>query len=850
MTKTHTRAHAPSSTKEPQLVAQVALLSPHFATLSYAVPSWFASCGLYDEAREGGFAGQSGIQAGMRVVVPLGNGALRLGMVLNIVSRDGAVPDGVTLRPLLWTLDREPLLDADYLRMVKELAVRQACTAGQILGTALPQALRTTQVRLRIFDNGRRHTIKPRELVQYDAKAMEHLGDLWRSGNVDVLSASDDAAASERCSLAVDPPWPVRPSASRQLAILEHLYEHGTVDRRTLGRALGPESAAALTTLVKHGHVRLLSPHDDEYEGQGEAPNTEPNAEPNAEQDAMTLTVEQLLPPAQGRVILTEAQQNAVDDFIAAMKDGKAQSRLLYGITGSGKTAVYLELARACLALGRSVMLLAPEVALACKLRRDMALAMPQVPTMLFHGYQSGPMREKLFRELGQRREPCVVVGTRSALFLPLHNIGVIVLDEEHDSSFKQDEGLNYQAKDLAWFRTGQERGVLILGSATPDLKTWFAVQQGHLQSATLSERVGGGTLPEVELVNIKKLSPTDGLLAPQSLMALRETVARGEQAVVLLNRRGYAPLMYCLDCGTVARCPHCDIGLTYHKGRERLVCHYCGYAIPYPSVCTKCKGLHYLPMGEGTERLEENMLTVLPAGGRVLRLDRDSTRRQGSMEEILAAFGREEAQILVGTQMLSKGHHFPKVTLAIVADGDMGLNLPDYRAAERTFQLLVQSSGRAGRGELAGKVLIQTRDTDHYCWQFIRNNDYEGFYAHEIAMRERRRYPPFVRLALVRMSFPIDAAQAQSKNYTQEKGFAALNAFAKVLKDLAREHAVSVLGPAPAPLPLLRGRKRFQCLLKAQSWPAIRAVFALAIKESHDANLRVTLDIDPVNML
>ncbi|MFI3271539.1 MAG: primosomal protein N' [Pseudomonadota bacterium] len=832
----------------PEFVAQVALMSPHFATLSYSVPLWLTSAGL----TSAGVApcAQVGqeclVQEGMRVVVPLGNGALRLGMVLNVVPRAGAVPDGVKLRPLLWSLDRVPLLDAAYLCMVKELAVRQACTAGQILGTALPQGLRTTQVRLRVFDSGQRNTIKPRELAKYDDATMHHLAALWRSGHVDVLSGSDDAAASERCSLAVDPPWPVRPSASRQLAILEHLYEHGTVDRRALTRALGPESAAALATLVKHGHVRLLSPHDDEYSSQSGGPAGEPAIEP----DAVTLTAEQLLPPPEARVTLTAAQQAAVDDFVAAMADTKAQSRLLYGITGSGKTAVYLELARACLAHGRSVMLLAPEVALACKLRRDMAHAMPNVPCMLFHGYQSGPMREKLFRELGGRREPCVVVGTRSALFLPLHNIGVIVLDEEHDSSFKQDEGLNYQAKDLAWFRTGQERGVLILGSATPDLKTWFAVQQGHLQAATLSERVGGGTLPDVELVNIKNLSSTDGLLAPQSLAALRETVARGEQAVVLLNRRGYAPLMYCLDCGTVARCPHCDIGLTYHKGRERLVCHYCGYAIPHPTVCTKCKGHHYLPMGEGTERLEENMLTVLPAGGRVLRLDRDSTRRQGSMEEILAAFGREEAQILVGTQMLSKGHHFPKVTLAIVADGDMGLNLPDYRAAERTFQLLVQSSGRAGRGELRGKVLIQTRDTDHYCWQFIRNNDYEGFYAHEIAMRERRRYPPFVRLALVRMSFPMDAAQAQSKSYTQEKGFAALNAFAKVLKDLAREHGVSVLGPAPAPLPLLRGRKRFQCLLKAQSWPVIRAIFAKAVKDCSDVNLRVTLDIDPVNML
>ena len=446
--------------------------------------------------------------------------------------------------------------------------------------------------------------------------------------------------------------------------------------------------------------------------------------------------------------------------------------------------------------------------------------------------------REKTFRELAKRREPCLVVGTRSALFLPLPSLGAVVLDEEHDSSFKQDEGLTYQAKEVAWFRIAQAKGLLVLGSATPDLKTFYAVREAKIPVSTLPARVGGGTLPSIRLVDIRSMNCVESILAPETLSALKQTVEQGDQAVILLNRRGYAPLMYCIDCGKVARCPHCDIGLTYHKGRERLVCHYCGYSVPFPSPCPSCKGLHFHPMGQGTERVEEYIGTLLPPGGRVLRLDRDSTRRPGRMEEILESFARQEAQVLVGTQMLSKGHHFPHVTLAVVADGDIGLNLPDYRAAERTFQLLVQSSGRAGRGEKPGQVIIQTRDVNHYCWQYVKNGDYEGFYDYEIALRKRRRYPPFINLALLRISYPMDWADGPTQ-------------LARITALLRSESkGVTVLGPAPAPLPLLRGRRRFQCLLKAGDWQSIRALYAVLLPLASPPNLRISLDIDPVNML
>ena len=535
---------------------------------------------------------------------------------------------------------------------------------------------------------------------------------------------------------------------------------------------------------------------------------------------------------------LNEEQQSVVDAIERNLDQKIAKTYLIKGVTGSGKTAVYMELAKECLRRGRSMLLLAPEVALALKLRRDASLALPDVPLYFFHGYQSAALREKTFRELAKRREPCLVVGTRSALFLPLPSLGAVVLDEEHDSSFKQDEGLTYQAKEVAWFRIAQAKGLLVLGSATPDLKTFYAVREAKIPVSTLPARVGGGTLPSIRLVDIRSMNCAESILAPETLSALKQTVEQGDQAVILLNRRGYAPLMYCIDCGKVARCPHCDIGLTYHKGRERLVCHYCGYSVPFPSPCPSCKGLHFHPMGQGTERVEEYIGTLLPPGGRVLRLDRDSTRRPGRMEEILESFARQEAQVLVGTQMLSKGHHFPHVTLAVVADGDIGLNLPDYRAAERTFQLLVQSSGRAGRGEKPGQVIIQTRDVNHYCWQYVKNGDYEGFYDYEIALRKRRRYPPFINLALLRISYPMDWADGPTQ-------------LARITALLRSEsNGVTVLGPAPAPLPLLRGRRRFQCLLKAGDWQSIRALYAVLLPLASPPNLRISLDIDPVNML
>ena len=535
------------------MLRTVALLTPPFASLTYAVPEWLA-----------GFAWCPGL----RVAVPLGRGMLRIGVVLG----DGSpLPEGVTARPMLWPLEKEPLLPSGHMEMVRQLALRQAVTPGQILAMVLPAGLRVTQMRLRTMEaQGKAQIRLLKDLPKLPVEVLAALGEAWMRGGAELLGPREDAAASELCVLRCDPPWAVRPTATRQIELLEFLLEHGAVSRREVLRQMGQGVAPALESLLKNGLIGLQCL---------EAGCAEEETGCN------------LLPPASEALFaLSEAQEAALASFRADLDAGNPASHLLFGVTGSGKTAVYMELAKECLRRGRSMLLLAPEVALALKLRRDASLALPDVPLYFFHGYQSAALREKTFRELAKRREPCLVVGTRSALFLPLPSLGAVVLDEEHDSSFKQDEGLTYQAKEVAWFRIAQAKGLLVLGSATPDLKTFYAVREAKIPVSTLPARVGGGTLPSIRLVDIRSMNCVESILAPETLSALKQTVEQGDQAVVLLNRRGYAPLMYCIDCGKVARCPHCDIGLTYHKGRERLVCHYCGYSVPFPSPCPSCK--------------------------------------------------------------------------------------------------------------------------------------------------------------------------------------------------------------------------------------------------------------------
>jgi len=730
-----------------------------------------------------------------------------------------ALPEGIAARDIVWPLELFPLCGPEYVALAENLAARQMARTGQVLATLLPSGLKVAKAKMVFRHEGKKVELSLGRLGQAPV-ALDELAGAWRKGEARLCVCAAEPEPAYR--LLVDPPWPIRPGAAKQLAVLEMLFTRGQATRSQLREVLGPGIAQAVRTLEDKGCI-VLGPPPEEAE---ERP---------------------VLAEEEGRPRLTDEQQAALDELLPLLTRGG--ERLVHGITGSGKTRLYFELAARALESGRSVMILAPEVALASALR-DRARLWFSFDPLYSHGYQTPIRRERTFREAATARKAHLVIGTRSALFLPVSNVGLIILDEEHDASFKQDERLPYQAKEVAFFKARQSGALLLLGSATPDVKTYQAALDGAAPMVTMLHRAGKGQLPDVELVDLtprdkavqleRGMAASDGvgLLTRYCVEDLTQTVARGEQAMILLNRRGYAPLLFCRDCEQVVRCPSCEVSLTYHKGRERLVCHYCGQSLSFPRPCPSCGGCNFLPMGEGTELLEEQLTTVLPPEVAVARLDRDAARRTGRAEAILSDFAKGRSQVLVGTQMLTKGHDFPEVTLVIVADGDRGFNLPDYRARERSFQMLVQVAGRAGRGVKPGRVLIQTRNPQDPFWDIVRRADYEGFFAQEILKRQKYGYPPFVKLGLVRASYPRD----------YEQGDRAISALAQSLRGTP---GVQVLGPASAPIALVRDRRRFNCLLKAQDWPSIRQCYAKACSVlGAYAKVRLQLDLDPVDMM
>jgi primosomal protein N' (replication factor Y) len=735
----------------------------------------------------------------------------------------------LTLKPLLWPAERAPLLTPWYLDLAEQLALRQMRSLGQVLGSLLPLGLRSGKLRFELRGDGKARKIDPKSLFALNDDARAELAAAWLEGRMRAVESRREPDIV--CQALQEPPWPLRPAARRQIEAMELLWERGGMERKLFLKTLGAGGSEVMAALAAKGLVSIG-----------------PRVEEKDAEDPELLAAVSAEDGAEGRgpeaLVFNEEQAQAYEMLRDALDARQGGARLLFGVTGSGKTAVYLALCKHCLESGRSAYLLAPEIALAMNLYKAARAWFPELAASgglhFSHGSQSPQKREATFRAVAEATAPVLVVGARSALFLPVLDPGLVVLDEEHDAAFKQDERLNYQAKEIGWHLARRSRGLLVLGSATPDVKTYYAAEQGLAPAARMTRRAAGNELPAMRVVDIRGQSATEQLLAEETIDALKATIARGEQAIILINRRGYAPLMYCLDCGTVAKCPECEIGLTYHKARERLVCHYCGLSRPFPLICN-CGGSHYLPMGEGAERLEESLSTLVPPTARVLRLDRDTTRSPGRLEGILGAFGRGEAQLMVGTQMLAKGHHFPQVTNVVVADADLGLHLPDYRAMERAFQLLVQVAGRAGRGEKPGEVFIQTRDPSHPCWAFVRENDYLGFYHAELEVRRKRRYPPFVKLGLLRVQHAAD----------WEEGARVLGEIAKCGREAGRELGVQFLGPAPAPLRMLRGWKRFHCLLKAEGWPAVRATYGRILERLPvSAKLRISLDLDPVDML
>jgi primosomal protein N' (replication factor Y) len=528
---------------------------------------------------------------------------------------------------------------------------------------------------------------------------------------------------------------------------------------------------------------------------------------------------------------------------------------LLHGITGSGKTLVYIEVLRAVLQQpGRSAIVLVPEIALTSQTVDRFRGAFGDDVAVLHSGLSDGE-RLDAWQSL-RRGERRIAVGARSALFAPLEGVGVVIVDEEHESSYKQSETPRYHAREAAIVRARAEGALVVLGSATPSLESWERADRGQAIRLTLPERAGGAQLPPVQVVDMRVATketlakrspqapydPTLSVFSPMLLAALERRITLGEQSLLLLNRRGYAAFLQCHGCGHVEVCPHCSISLTYHRVPESLVCHYCQHQAEVPVTCTACGAATVRQRGLGTQQVERFVAERFP-DARIARMDVDTTSGKWAHTQILDRVGRGEVDILLGTQMIAKGLDFPNVTLVGVVDADTGLNLPDFRASERTFQLLSQVAGRAGRGPKGGEVIVQTRMPESHAVRHALAHDFLSFVREELGARRQPAYPPFVSIANVTVTGPDQGATAQ----------AAIAAAAWVQQLAARQQLrdLVLVGPAPCPIDRIKDRWRWHFLLKS-SRPALMSRVARYVAERAPvpSDMRLVVDRDPVSLL
>ncbi|MCF6177816.1 MAG: primosomal protein N' [Geopsychrobacter sp.] len=531
---------------------------------------------------------------------------------------------------------------------------------------------------------------------------------------------------------------------------------------------------------------------------------------------------------------LTSEQQSAFESLSKAVLDDSFTSFLLQGVTGSGKTEVYLQTIAEVLKQGRQGLVLVPEIALTPQLVGRFRARFEQAGYRIavLHSGLSDGERFDAWRQIA-RDDIDSVIGARSAIFAPLQRPGLIIVDEEHESSYKQGEGFRYHARDLALLRGQKADCPVLLGSATPSLGSAYRCANGQMHKLELTRRAHAGDLPQVELIDLSG-QPPEQFISEQLEQEIEATLAEGKQVLLLLNRRGFSPFLLCADCGQTFRCPNCEITLTYHQHARELRCHYCDYRITPPEQCPRCEGLQLDPEGFGTERLAQEMASLFPAA-RIARMDRDTTSRKGAHQKLVRQMMAREVDILVGTQMIAKGHDFPGVALVGVLASDAVLNLPDFRAAERAFSLLTQVAGRAGRTG-GGRVLIQTYSPDHYALQFAAAQDYASFYAQEIVFRQELGYPPAGYLANLVFSGIGDQPVLK-----------AAEGLVEYL--LAAGSSAEILGPSPCPLARLRGKSRVQVLLKAENRPLLKALLDYAERWKVPAGVGLTVDVDPLDM-
>lgn len=536
-----------------------------------------------------------------------------------------------------------------------------------------------------------------------------------------------------------------------------------------------------------------------------------------------------------------DEQRAAIEELTSAVKGKRFAPFLLYGVTGSGKTLVYMKVIEEVVAMGRGVLFLVPEISLTPWPAAYLAHLFPGRVAIMHSGLSDGERYDqwRKIRDGGAS----VVVGARSALLAPVKSPGLIIVDEEHETSYKQEEGVRYNARDAA-LMMGKFLGLtVLLGSATPSMESFYNAGLGKIGLLRLTKRVEERPMPAIEMIDMRgtKKSGDDrgGAISERLRGEVERTLADGNQALLFLNRRGFSNLLICKECGHTFNCLNCSVSLTMHKGRRILLCHYCDFSMAIPQSCPECSGYTLSDIGLGTERVEEEVRTLFPKA-RVARMDRDTTRKKGSHGRIIDAVERGDVDILIGTQMIAKGHHFPRVTLVGIISGDTALHIPDFRGGERSFQMITQAAGRSGRGSKPGRVVVQSYDPENPCFKRARNHDYEGFFNDELPLRKEVAYPPFTRIALIRVDGNSEEQVVKAITALRREG------------ERASQGGITILGPAPAFLARLKGRHRWQMLIKGRSVKQLHA-FLTEVKAAFDQKrcrgVTLTIDVDPAGI-
>jgi len=804
-------------------IVEVAVGLPVFKTFHYRIPEKMIGS----------------LQIGMRVLVPF-KGRKVTGFSIDLLEQP---PKGVEekLREVETLLDEAPLIDPQMLRFYRWIADYYLYPLGEVVKTGLPPGLHLkSELILSLTQNGM-ESLTQGGLEPIKEKVFKEIGrcgkvslkkilklflgevsrsqlfSLKRKGFLNIEAGIEGKEVKPKFERVVQyqEGEPNQPISKKQAEILKWVKEKGEISYSELSKRFKSPSkpiqslqAKGFLSLSRREVCRDLSVRSEL--------KPYPKPEPTSDQEAI------------------------LGEILKGIRSKRFSPFLIYGVTGSGKTEIYLRAIEEVLIQGQEAIVLVPEISLTPQLLSRFIDRFGENLALLHSGLGRGERYDQ-WRRIW-KGEVKIAMGARSAIFAPFKNVGIIVVDEEHDPSYKQEEKLKYHARDVAVVRAKQVEATLLLGSATPSLESFYNAEKGKFRLLNLPERIEGKPLPRVEVVDVRK---EGGLLSEKLRAGLQKNIEDKKQSLLFLNRRGFANFILCPDCGLTFKCPNCSVTLTYHLRDRSLRCHYCDYRIQAPGDCPKCEGHRLQGMGIGTERLEQEIRTLFPEA-QVGRMDHDTTSRRRSHLQILKRLESGSIDILVGTQMIVKGHDFPNVTFVGVVSADTSLHFPDFRSSERTFQLLTQVAGRAGRGEVFGEVVIQTFNPDHYSILRAKDHDYIGFYQEEIQFRKALEYPPFSRFVNFRL---VGNSEKRTKGMAEEMG--------KIGQSLLKKgyrKGIEILGPSTAPFAKMRGKFRWQMLAKGKS-PQLLHQFAKELASRMDVQLQgkgvnLDIDVDPVFIL